>query len=58
LCPQSSIYFTEYQEQLESAAKALIAALKDNGIAAKESDSPIVSVNKDAIRRWIGEKRE
>jgi hypothetical protein len=43
---------------LESAAKALIAALKDNGIAAKESDSPIVSVNKDAIRRWIGEKRE
>ena len=49
--------FPEYREQLGPAAAALVSALKGIGITAAEADSNIVSVNKDAIHIWIGEKQ-
>ncbi len=49
--------FAEYRDQLGPAADALISALNGIGIVASDAGPNAVSVNKDAIHIWIGEKR-
>lgn len=49
--------FAEYRDQLGPAADALILALKGAGIVATDGGPNAVSVNKDAIHIWVGDKR-
>jgi hypothetical protein len=49
--------FAGYHDQLGPAADALISALNGIGIVTTDAGPNAVSINKDAIHIWIGDKR-
>jgi hypothetical protein len=47
----------EHREKFEPAVTALVSALNDIGIVATDAGADAISINKDAIHIWIGEKK-